>query len=103
MDRIDKLKNFLASQPNDAFLLHALALEHVKRNEDEQARTLFNRVLAADPLYTGTYYHLAKLLERSGDRDAAVNTYEIGMEACKKAGDDHAYRELQNAYEDLIY
>jgi len=103
MDRIEKLRSYLERQPNDAFLLHALALEYVKLNDDVQAKDLFDRVLVVDPMYTGTYYHLAKLLERSGDRDAAINMYEIGMEACKKAGDEHAHRELQNAFEDLVY
>ena len=103
MDRIEKLKSFLEREPNDAFLLHALALEYVKVHEDDKARPLFNKVLAIDRMYTGTYYHLAKLLERNGDRDGAVHVYELGMEACKEAGDEHAYRELQNSYEDLVY
>ena len=103
MDRIEKLRTYLERQPNDAFLLHALALEFVKLNEDEKALALFDQVLTADPMYTGTYYHLARLLERKGKREDALHTYEVGMEACKKAGDEHAYRELQNAYEDLLY
>lgn len=103
MDRIEKLNSFLERQPDDPFLLHALGLEYVSRGEDERAGDLFEKVLHLNPQYTGTYYHLAKLLERRGKREAAVNLYEAGMEACKKAGDEHAYRELKNAYDDLIY
>lgn len=103
MDRIESLKGFLSQRPNDVFLLHALALEHVKQGDEEEARACFEKVLETDPAYTGTYYHLAKLLERRGEREQAISIYEKGMEACKAAGDDHALRELRAAYEDYTY
>lgn len=103
MDRIEKLRAFLERQPGDPFLLHALALEYVKMGDDGMARELFEKVLAFNPLYTGTFYHLGKLLERKGEKDAAIAIYEKGMEVCKQAGDAHALRELQTAYEDLVY
>ena len=49
----------------------------------------------------GSYYHLAKLLERRQDRDAAIDIYEKGMAKAKALGDNHAYSELLMAYEDL--
>ncbi len=103
MERIEKLKQFLESNPGDAFVQHALALEYVKLGEEGLAEKLFTSILDLDPGYTGTYYHLAKLMERTGRRDEALDIYRRGMEACKKSGDSHALRELQNAYEDLIY
>jgi hypothetical protein len=51
----------------------------------------------------GSYYHLAKCLEALLEKEAAIEWYEKGMAACKLAKDDHAYRELLAAYEDLIY
>ena len=50
-----------------------------------------------------SYYHLAKLLETLEERDAAIQWYEKGIEAAKKAGDNHALNELRAAYEDLIF
>jgi hypothetical protein len=50
-----------------------------------------------------TYYHLGKLLERIGDKEQAISTYETGMEQAKAANDNHSYNELQGAYEDLAY
>ncbi|MEQ1678118.1 MAG: hypothetical protein ABL876_15530, partial [Chitinophagaceae bacterium] len=64
MDRISKLKEFLAASPADSFLQHALALEYIKLGDDEQARGLFEEILNREPGYIGSYYHLAKLLER---------------------------------------
>jgi Tfp pilus assembly protein PilF len=103
MDRIAKLKEFLASNPNDSFIKHALALEYVKLGDDSEARKLFEQVLSNDENYIGSYYHLAKLLERNDQREDAVKWYEKGLIKAKEAGDNHAYNELQNAYEDLIY
>ena len=102
-ERITKLKTFLQQSPNDCFLNHALALEYVKIGDEQQARTLFEKNLQHDPTYIATYYHLGKLLERVGEQDQAIATYERGMETSKAAGDMHTYNELQGAYEDLVY
>lgn len=103
MDRIEKLKGFLIDNPGDCFLKHALALEHIKIGEEMVAKTLFEEVLAKDPQYIGSYYHLAKLLERIDQQDAAIKVYERGMEVAKKAGDHHALGELRGAYEELTF
>jgi Tfp pilus assembly protein PilF len=102
MEKIEKLRSFLEVSPDDAFLKHALGLEYIKLGDDETAKKLFIEILIRDPGYIGTYYHLARLLERTGDTDNAKTWYEKGMESAKKAGDGHAYNELQAALEDLI-
>ncbi|MBA4140780.1 MAG: hypothetical protein H0X70_09810 [Segetibacter sp.] len=102
MDRIYKLKEYLQASPNDNFLLHALALEYVKMGDDAEARELFEDILERDAKYVGSYYHLAKLLERIGENELAIKWYEKGMSAAKEAGDNHSYNELQGAYEDLV-
>ena len=103
MDRINKLKQYMEASPADSFLQHALALEYIKIGEDNDARKLFENILEQEPEYTGSYYHLAKLLERGGENELAVQWYEKGMSAAKEAGDQHAYNELQGAYEDLVF
>ncbi|MBC7828988.1 MAG: hypothetical protein H7122_14660 [Chitinophagaceae bacterium] len=103
MERIEKLKEFLRANAADSFLQHALALEYIKAGDDSSARILFEEILTRDPDYIGSYYHLAKLLERTGEQEAALRWYEKGMAAAKKAGDQHAYNELQMAYEELVY
>ena len=103
MERIEKLKEFLRASPADSFLQHALALEYIKTGDDTAARFLFEEILHREPGYVGSYYHLAKLLERAGEQEPAINWYEKGMAAAKAAGDQHAYNELQMAYEELEY
>ncbi|PUZ20275.1 Tetratricopeptide repeat-containing protein [Chitinophaga costaii] len=102
-DRISQIKKMLETSPQDSFLQHALALEYIKLNDDAGARALFESVLAHDPAYTGSYYHLGKLLERQGERNAAQAIYEQGMAIAREQKERHAYNELQSAYEDLMY
>lgn len=103
MNRINKLKEFLVENPDDSFLQHALALEYIKLGDDEQAKKLFELILEREPGYVGSYYHLAKLLERNEMTDEAIKVYERGMMEAKKAGNDHAYGELRGAYEELTF
>ncbi len=103
MDRISKLNEFLQANPKDSFVQHALALEYIKLGNDEQARSLFEEILNREPGYIGSYYHLAKLLERNDKTDEAIKIYQKGMEEAKKAGDNHAFGELRGAYEELTF
>jgi Tfp pilus assembly protein PilF len=101
MGRIEQLKEFLQASPEDDFVQHALALEFIKIDQEDSARSLFEAILERNPNYIGSYYHLAKLLERAGEQDLALHWYEKGMQAAKIAGDNHTYQELQAAWEDL--
>lgn len=103
MDRIDKLKSFLEQNPSDSFLQHALALEYIKLGDDAKAKELFESVLENNPGYVGSYYHLAKLLERAGDTEAAVKICERGMQEAKNAKEQLAYNELRSLHEDMTF
>lgn len=103
MDRIEKLKEYLAETPKDSFLRHALAMEYLKLGEAAAASELLEAVLTDDPGYTGSYYHLAKIKEDAGDIDSAIHWYNKGMEQAQKANERHTYNELQSALEELLY
>jgi Tfp pilus assembly protein PilF len=103
MDRKERILEMLKTSPGDNFLRHALALEYIKANDDKTARNLFEQILNEDETYIGSYYHFGKLLERNGETQLAIEWYEKGMKAAKQAADNHAYNELQSAYEDLVY
>jgi tetratricopeptide (TPR) repeat protein len=103
MDRVERLKQFLKENPEDSFVQHALALEFVKMGDDIEARRLFENLLGQNEDYLGSYYHLAKLLERLNKEEEAISVYEKGMVKAREAGDNHAYSELRSAYEDLTF
>jgi Tfp pilus assembly protein PilF len=99
---MEKLKELLRSDPGDNFVRHAMALEYIKIGDETAARRLLEEILEADPGYTGSYYQLAKLLERTGERTLAIGWYEKGMAAAKAAGEKRTFNELQAAHEDLV-
>lgn len=103
MDRVEKLLEFLNASPNDNFLRHALAMEYLKAGKEKEAQQLLEAILKDCPEYVGSYYQLAKLLEKNGETEKAVFWYERGMEYAKKANERHTYNELQSALEELIY
>jgi tetratricopeptide (TPR) repeat protein len=103
MDRINKLKEYLLANPDDSFLQHALALEYIKADNDAEARKLFEAILARDPAYVGSYYHLGKLLERIGETESAIKAYETGMHYAKNLPEQRDYLELKGAHEELTF
>lgn len=103
MNRIEQLKEFLKENPNDCFLNHALALEHIKAGDDEQAQLLFEKNKSFDPAYVGTYFHLAQLLERKDEDEKALAIYQEGMVQAQAQKDQHSLRELRNAHDLLEF
>lgn len=102
MDRIARLEEMLGKQPQDAFLHHALGLEYIKLGDEAKAEACFRSALEKDPDHVGTYYHLVNLLARSARTDEAIQFCEKGLPACKRMGDEHAWRELNMLYEELL-
>ena len=100
-DRIEKLKGFLAADPHDTLIKHALAMEYVALGEEGMARRLLEEVLERDAGAIGSYYQLGKLLERGGETALALQWYEKGMAAARAAGEGRTYNELRTAYDDL--
>ena len=45
MNRVEKLLELLQQMPGDNFLRHALALEYIKLEKDDDARILFESIL----------------------------------------------------------
>jgi len=95
--RLEKLQSFFQENPNDPFLLFALAQEFGKLEEDQKSLEHYNLLTERHPDYVGTYYHLGKLLEKLERPADAFSTYRRGMEVAKSAGDQHAYSELAGA------
>ena len=101
MDKVEKLIFFLKESPNDSFLQHVLALEYIKEGKNFEARSLLESILKREPSYIGSYYQLAKLLERNGEITEALEWYEKGLAAAQIAADHKAFNELRAAYEEL--
>ena len=95
--RLKQLFGFLESMPNDAFILFAIAKEYEGLKNTEKALEYYLKLTKDHTDYVGTYYHLGKLYEKSGDFPTAFRTYKAGMARAKAAGDQHALSELAGA------
>lgn len=96
--RLNKLLAFLATEPNDPFILYALATEYNSLNDTVEAFHYYLKLVAEHPDYVGTYYHLGKLYQKEGQPEKAVEIYQLGMQRARQKGDRHAFSELQGAY-----
>lgn len=97
-NRTADLLAFLSESPNDPFLKYALTMEYKKMGEDQLVRAGFEDLIQNHGDYIGTYYHYAKFLELAGEKDKALQIYQIGMEVAQRLKNRHAYGELQSAY-----
>lgn len=99
MDRINQLLEFLKENPQDAFLIHALALEYQKNGNKEEALNWFLKNKMERPEYVATYFHLGKLYESMGNLKAAQETFAEGIVYAEQAGDAKTAGELRLAHE----
>lgn len=100
--RIKFLLDFLEKEPNDAFTLYALALEYLKE-DTTKALFYFEKLIAEQPEYAPTYYHLAQLYLDLEENEKAKATYLMGIEMARKVQDTHALKELEKAYQRFLY
>jgi len=98
MERLQKLLEFLSDNPGDSFLQYAIALEYIKRGDAAAGCKYFEGLVKNDPEYVGTYYHLARLYKKMGEKIKAEDCYKQGIAVATKINDGHALSELKNAY-----
>lgn len=97
-NRLQKLLDFIANEPNDPFLKYALATEYLNGNEISKALFYYEDLINNHSDYVGTYYHLGKLYETLDRKADALTTYQTGMKVARNANDNHAFSELQTVY-----
>lgn len=101
MSRKAQIQAMLADSPTDAFLRFALAKEHEKEGDDAGAKKIYEALVAEQPEYVGTYYHLGKTLERLKEETEAWRIYSEGITVTKRLGERHAMSELAGARMEL--
>lgn len=97
MERIEKLKSFIAKDPADLFSRHALAMELVKLGDFSLAIQEMEDALRIDENHIGTYYHLGKTYEKINEFDKALQTYHKGIQLAQTHNKQHELRELRGA------
>lgn len=101
MPTIEQLEALLQADPNDTFVLYALAQEHAKAGSHEDSVALYDRCLRVDPDYLYAYFHKARALEALGRVRDARDALEQGVARAAKLGDAKAQSELSSYLDEL--
>ncbi len=111
MERLKQLLEFSEKEPNDPFLIYALATEYLKIDA-QKALNYFENLLQNHSDYIPTYYHAAALYASLEEYKKANEVYLKGIEMCEKVIQDSknqnqeidkvtlkSFQELKSAYE----
>lgn len=101
MSRRDKLEALLQAEPDDEFLLYALAKEYAAEGNPSAAISRFALLAAQHPDYVPTYLQWAQLLVEGGDAAEGRRVLTRGIEIARRAGDDHAAGEMHELLSQL--
>lgn len=97
--RLDKLLLMLEIQPNDSFLIYAIALEYLAEGQEEKAKSSFETLLKEHPDYLPVYYQAGIFYADRGEEDKALELFKKGMELAKAKNDIKTYNELKEMLE----
>ncbi|MCU0451701.1 MAG: tetratricopeptide repeat protein [Bernardetiaceae bacterium] len=99
--RLGQLLALLAEEPDDPFLLYALATEY-RAEQPERSLALYEQLLTQHPGYVATYYHAAALYRELGQPQMARQVYQTGLAQTQTPAHRHAHGELQRAYREFL-
>ena len=95
--RQTQLHKLLERTPDDAFLVYALALEHKKAGEMDDALRLLSRTTELDANYGYAHFQRGQIYEGRDDVQAARAAYAAGVEAARRGGDAKGEGEIGGA------
>jgi len=93
--RRQKLEEFLAQNPNDAFTRYGIALEFLRENDLAGAEAHFKALLEANPDYVPGYQMYAQALAERDRAEEAKALLNQGIAAANRQGNQHARSEME--------
>lgn len=99
--RRQKLEEFLAQNPNDAFARYGIALDCFRQGELDAADEHFKVLLVKNPDYVPAYQMYAQLLAQNDRVDEARSVLNKGIESATRVGNQHARSEMESHLADL--
>ena len=101
MPRREQLEQMLQEDPNDAFLLYALAMTYVTDGNNAVAIEKMQHVIDRDPQYVAAYFQKGQVLAQDGQAEKAKEVISMGIDAAQQTGDAHAEAEMKGFLESL--
>ncbi len=102
-NRLLKLLELQAQNPEDLFNTYAVAMEYLSLQENVKAKLLFETVIQIDKNYVPAYYQLGLLLIKQNNEVDALYVFEKGHEQAKIKNDARAIREFKAAIDELSF
>lgn len=99
--RLDKLRELVENQPDDAFLQYALGFEYESADDYGQALEWYEKVLGAHKDYLPVYYQCGLLYAQLGRYERAIELLKEGISLAKAQRDDKTLRELNAALQQV--
>ena len=102
-DRLVFMEEMLETNPNDPFLLYAIAIEYQNKGDEKKTQSIFTKLVKEHPDYLPAYYQLGQILEKKGKLDKAIALYRKGKDLAEKANDQKVLGELSEALLILVH
>jgi predicted Zn-dependent protease len=99
--RRQKLEEFLASNPNEAFSRYGIALECIREGDLPAAESHFRTLLEANPDYVPGYQMYAQMLAQNNRADEAKVALSKGIASAIRQGNQHARSEMEALLSEL--
>jgi predicted Zn-dependent protease len=99
--RREKLEEFLARNPNDAFSRYGIALECMREGDLAAADAHFQTLLETNPDYVPGYQMYAQMLAKNARAEEARTTLVKGIASATRQGQQHARSEMEALLSDL--
>lgn len=93
--RRQKLEEFIAQNPDDAFSRYGIALECLRENDLAGAELHFKALLQANPDYVPAYQMYAQALAQHNRTAEAKTLLNSGIAAATRQGNQHARSEME--------
>ncbi len=103
MSKLTILKEYLKESPDDPFLHFAIAKEHEKRENWDQALDKYAYLAEKHPDYVGTYYHYGLLRFRLNQIQPAREIVELGIQHATQQKDNHSANELRDLLQQIEF
>ena len=94
MPSIEQLESMLESDPDDTFLLYALAMELGNCDQHDRSLQIFNRLMQQDPPYVPAFFMSGQQLVRIGRVNEARKILSDGIVKARSQNDLHAAGEM---------
>jgi predicted Zn-dependent protease len=99
--RRQKLEEFLAQNPNDAFSRYGIALDCFREGDLSAADIHFTALLQNNPDYVPAYQMYSQMLAQSNRVEEAKSVLTKGVDAAVRQGNQHARSEMESYLADL--